>query len=200
MNDGTNKELEQVQNIDNNVVNSSDVANTSQDVSETGVVLEVSFDYKDEEVVSEVVKEEVESAPVLTDVQVSTPASLEEVSVSGDNGFLDSTEATENSVFNEKKEEENVLSSMKEGGERAVQKKGFPYGMLIVVGLVIIFVFSMDFIAEFIEKEVINKEKEIIEEKEKSDSNSLENTDSNKDASDKKDDVASSNNSLNEGK
>jgi Na+-transporting methylmalonyl-CoA/oxaloacetate decarboxylase gamma subunit len=196
MNDDTNKELEQVQNIDNNVVNSSDVANTSQDVSETGVVSEVSFDYKDEEVV----KEEVESAPVLTDAQVSTPASLEEVSVSGDNGFLDSTEATENSVFNEKKEEENVLSSMKEGGERAVQKKGFPYGMLIVVGLVIIFVFSMDFIAEFIEKEVINKEKEIIEEKEKSDSNSLENTDSNKDALDKKDDVASSNNSLNEGK
>ena len=159
----TNASNETINNETNDVVVSESANNDNV------VVEEVSFNYP-EEVNTSTTETNTTLEDVNTNVEVSAPTpvvttTIEEVSVSGTS--LDEVETSSNSVFN-KKSEDIVSGSMKEGQEHRAEKKGIPYGMLIGFGILIVCAFFIEEIVGFVEDYLLPKD-EVVEENKKDD-------------------------------
>jgi len=164
MNEDTNNKLETGEVVNNTLTEGSNNISDNSVSSVSGNVLNNS------PVNNDVVEN------VSNDKQISS-GKFEEVSVSVDSDLfntLNEKEVSENSVFNKK--DDNVsnldISGMKEGQEYLVEKQGFPYFMVIVFVLMILFAFYIGDIFDFVQKyivkdEVVEENKDNEEEEEK---------------------------------
>ena len=158
MNENNNQNLER-----NQINNSGDNSSVINDISSTGIVEEVNFSYPDLSQTAEVEKTNEDnctsnvSVEEGNNVSVST-AVMEEVSVTSDDFDLDKVEVSDNSIFNQVKDDEVVVSSLKEGHEDDAENKGFPYVLVIGFVVLLICVLFIDSIVEIVQEVVLDKD------------------------------------------
>lgn len=148
MNENNNQNLEQ--NQFNNSVDST------SDISSTGVVEEVNFSYSEQSQSADLNKSG-------EDGGIVSGLMMEEVSANNEDFDLDKVDTSDNSIFNQVKEDDVVVSSLKEGHEEDGEKKGFPYALVIGFVVLIICVLFIDNIVNFIEEVVLDKDEPVEE-------------------------------------
>jgi hypothetical protein len=158
MNENNNQNLEQ--NQFNNSVDST------SDISSTGVVEEVNFSYSEQSQSADLNKSGEDGGIVSGEVEnhaIVSGLMMEEVSANNEDFDLDKVDTSDNSIFNQVKEDEVVVSSLKEGHEEDGEKKGFPYALVIGFVVLIICVLFIDNIVNFIEEVVLDKDEPVEE-------------------------------------
>jgi len=175
MNDDANKKLEKDTVVSNNEM----VEDSKVEVSvPSNITSEVASDVSGEGVgaISEQVVEEVSLVDGSDDNKkgiVEGSSDIKEISVEANSESLDDVVVSSDSVFN-KQDDVVTQSSLKEGQEHLNDKKGFPYGMVIIFVILIICAFFIDNIVGIIEdlgKDKTKEENEVVEQGNNEESN-----------------------------